>query len=252
VIRVLHAEWTKARTVPGTYWLLAATVALIPAVGAAAVATTDVRDCPVPGACAVDVTKLSLTGVLVAQVAVVVLAVLMVGNEYGTGLIRVTLTAVPARLALFAGKLIVLSGLVAAGGSAGVTAAVEAARAIGPGAGLPPLSWSAGPTMRAATGTLVYLALIALLAAGVAAIVRDTAGALITVLAALFVAPIVAAVISNPVWHRRLEKYAPMTAGLSVQSGHDVAHPWSGIVVLAAYAAGAVLLGGMLLSVRDA
>jgi ABC-2 type transport system permease protein len=35
---VLHAEWTKLRTVPGTAWLLAATIVLTVAVSTAAAA----------------------------------------------------------------------------------------------------------------------------------------------------------------------------------------------------------------------
>jgi ABC-2 type transport system permease protein len=99
---------------------------------------------------------------------------------------------------------------------------------------------------------VAYLALIAVLSAGVAAIVRDTAGALIGVLALLFVLPVLAGLISDPGWHRRLERYAPMTAGLSVQATRDVSEPWTGLGVLACYALAAALAGGILLGIRDA
>ena len=53
------AEWTKLRTVPGTVWLLAATIVLTVAVSTAAAAATR---CLVGTGCPVDTAKLSLTG----------------------------------------------------------------------------------------------------------------------------------------------------------------------------------------------
>jgi hypothetical protein len=60
----LRAEWTKLRTVPGTVWLLAATIVLTVAVSTAAAAATR---CPVGTGCPVDTAKLSLTGGLLIR-----------------------------------------------------------------------------------------------------------------------------------------------------------------------------------------
>jgi ABC-2 type transport system permease protein len=258
MIRSLHAEWTKVRTLPSTYWLLASGAVLTTVVGAMVAASTQVRDCPTPATCPADTTELSLTGALAGQVAVIVLAVLVVGNEYGNGHLRITLTAVPGRATVFAGKLVVVAALALLSGAAGVVGAIAAARGILPGNGFTaangyaPLSWSAGSTVRAAGGTAVYFALIAVYSAGIAAIVRDTAGGLVAVLTTLFVSPVLAAVIGDPAWQRRLERYSPMTAGLSVQSTRDVADPWHGLAILAAYALVAALAGGILWQFRDA
>jgi ABC-2 type transport system permease protein len=258
MIRSLHAEWTKTRTVPSTLWLLITAPVLITAVGAVVAEATNVRSCPTPTTCLEDTTKLSLTGVLVGQVAIIVVAVLAVGNEYGTGVIRVTLAAVPNRAAVFVSKLIVVSGLAVLSGLAGIVGAIAAARGILPANGFnaangyQQIAWSAGSTIRAAGGTAAYLALIAVFSTGIAAVVRDTAGALITVLALLFVSPALAMVISDPAWQRRLERYSPMTAGLSVRSTRDVAEPWTGLATLAVYALAMALAGGILLRARDA
>ncbi len=88
----LHAEWTKLRTVPSTGWLLLTLIVLT--VGASALATVVVK---CPASCGEDTTKLSLTGILLGQAAVAVLAVLVMSGEYSSGMIRVTLTAVPRR-----------------------------------------------------------------------------------------------------------------------------------------------------------
>ena len=102
----VHAEWTKLRTVPSTGWLVIAVIALT--VGISALATSIVK---CPATCGADTTKLSLTGILLGQAAVAALAVVIITAEYGTGMIRVSLAAVPRRAVLLAAKAIVVTGL---------------------------------------------------------------------------------------------------------------------------------------------
>ena len=110
--------------------------------------------------------------------------------------------------------------------------------------------------LRAAGGSVLYLALIALLSLGVAAAVRDSAVAIGVVLALLYLFPIISSVVSNPHWHRHLDQLSPMTAGLYIQATTNLRSlpltPWQGLGVLAAWAAGALLAGGLLLRFRDA
>jgi len=103
----LHAEWTKLRTVAGTIWLLLATIAVTVALSVAAAAATK---CP-SGGCAMDPAKLSLTGIQLGQALVAILAVLAISNEYSTGMIRVTLAAMPRRPTVLAAKAAVVSGV---------------------------------------------------------------------------------------------------------------------------------------------
>ena len=93
----LHAEWTKLRTVSGPAWLLAGAIVLIVAVSAASTAAVK---CPSGTACPVDTPKLSLTGIEFGQAVVAILAVLAICGEYSTGMIRITLTAMPRRSAV--------------------------------------------------------------------------------------------------------------------------------------------------------
>jgi ABC-2 type transport system permease protein len=182
MIRCLRAEWTKVRTLPGTYWLLA---------GAAMAA------------------GFGRTGVLIGQIAIVVFAVRVIGTEYGTGLIRVTLTANPHRISVYASKAVL------AAGPAAVTGTVALA----------------GRTQ------VLYLTMIAVYSLGIAAALRDSAGATVIVLATLFVTPLLARIVTDPDWQRFLTKFSPMTAGP---------------VVLAGYAAVSVVVGAMLFRYRDA
>lgn len=251
--RALHAEWTKQRTLPGTLWLLAAAALLTIAVSVAAVAATTCR----PGdECPVDTAKLSLTGVQFGQAVVAILAVLTVGGEYSTGMIRTTLTAIPRRSTLLAAKAATVTVPVLATATIAVLGSLLAARLLLPGRGLPTTSLSDGAVLRAAAGSVLYLALIALLSLGLAAAVRDSAIAIGLVLGLLFLFPIIAAAAANPHWQRRLEQIGPMNAGLTIQATtnlHSLAiGPWRGLCVLAAWAAAALLAGGLLLRLRDA
>jgi ABC-2 type transport system permease protein len=254
----LHAEWTKLRTLPGTGWLLLAAAALTIAVGAAADAAST---CGSAG-CQADPAKLSLTGVQVGQAIVAIMAVLAISNEYSTGMIRVTLTATPRRCSVLAAKAALVGGLVLVTGALAVLGSVLAGRLILPGRGFtpahgfPPLSLGYGPDLRAAVGSVLYLALIALLALGIATAVRDSAVAIGLLLGLLYVFPIVSRVVGNQHWQRHLEQIGPMNAGLYVQAtvGLKVLPltPWQGLGVLAAWAFGGLLLGAVVLRLRDA
>jgi len=100
------------------------------------------------------------------------------------------------------------------------------------------------------------LALIALLSLGVAAAVRDSAAAIGLVLGLLYLFPIAAAVIPDATTSRHLEQISPLSAGLDIQATIGVNSlpltPWQGLGVAVLWTAGAVLLGALLLSFRDA
>jgi ABC-2 type transport system permease protein len=254
----LHAEWTKLRTVASTGWLLLGAAVLTAAVSTAADAAAT---CPSSG-CQADPARLSLTGVQAGQAIVAVIAVLAVSNEYSTGMIRITLTAMPRRLTVLAAKAALVAGLVLAAGAVAVLASVLAGRLMLPGHGFtpahgyPPLSLGHGPVLRAACGSVLYLALIALLSLGVAAAVRESAVAIGLVLGLLYLFPVVTSVVSNQHWQRHLEQIGPMTAGLDIQATVNLRGlpltPWQGLGVLALWAAGALIAGALIFRFRDA
>jgi len=240
VRRALHAEWTKLWTVPGTAWLLLAAVVGTAGLGALAAAACS------PTACG-DPTRTSLTGLHVGQSTVAILAALAIGGEYTTGMMRVTLTALPRRPAVLAAKATVLAAVVLPAAALAVPASLLAGDAP---------SLSDGPALRAAAGSVLYLLLMALLALGVTAVVRNPAAAIGTVLGLLYLFPIVALSLADEVWQRRLERIGPMTAGQSIQATTDLDRlpigPWPGLGVLALWAAAALLAGTLALQARDA
>jgi len=256
---VLRAEWTKARTLAGTAWLLLGVVA---ATAGVSVFTVESASCHDGLGCPGDPAKLSLTGVQFGQAVVAVLAVLAVGGEYSTGMIRVTLATVPRRAAVLAAKAAVVTVLVLAAGAVAVLGCVLAGRLVLPGHGLTQahgyeLVWlGRGPVLRAAAGSVLYLGLVALLSVGIAAMVRDPAVAIGAVLDLLYLFPILAGVVTDPTWDRHLQQIAPMSAGLDIQATAGLRSlplsPWAGLGVLAAWAAGALVAGGLVLRLHDA
>jgi ABC-2 type transport system permease protein len=228
------------------------------AVSAAAAAATR---CPAAG-CGQDPARVSLTGIYLGQVVVAMVAVLAVGGEYSSGMIRTTLTAMPRRTTVMTAKAVLVTGLMLAAGTLAVLGSLLAGRLILPGHGFTaahgfaPLSPADGPVLRAAAGSVLYLVLIALLSLGVATAVRDSAVAVGVVLGLLYLIPIVAAVVSDPHVQRHLQQIAPMTAGLQIQATVGLRSlpisPWAGLGVLAAWAAAALLVGALLLRFRDA
>jgi ABC-2 type transport system permease protein len=258
----LHAEWTKVRTLPGMFWLLAATAVVTVGAGAAAAAAFHCSGAACsPAATGTDPMKISLTGIDLGQVLVAVLAVLAVGGEYSNGMIRVTLTAMPRRIVVLLSKAAVVAGLTLAASLAGVPGSVLAGRVLLPSRGLTAahgyavVSLSNVTELRATFGSVLYLVLIALLALGITAAVRDSGVAIGVVLGLLFAFPL-AALLPDHALARHLQQASPMIAGQYVETTVGVKSlpltPWQGLGVLVLWAFGALLLGGLLLRFRDA
>ena len=254
----LHAEWTKLRTVAGPGWLLLAAAALTAAVGAAA---ANAVSCPAR-LCQIDPAKISLTGIYLSQAVVAIVAVTAVSGEYSTGMIRLTLTAVPRRWQVLAAKAVVAGGATLVAGALAVLGSVLAGQPLLDGHGINPahgyeaLSLGAGPVLRAAAGSVLYLTLIALLGVGVAATLRDSAASIGVVLGLLYLFPIITSFVGDQQWQRHMNQISPMTAGMYIEATTNLRSlpltPWQGLGVLAAWAAGALLAGGLVLSLRDA
>ncbi len=252
----MHAEWTKLRTVPSTGWLLITLIAVT--VGASALATGIVK---CPATCGADTTKISLTGIMLGQAAVAGLAVLVVTAEYSTRMIMVTLTATPRRSVVLAAKAAVVTAVVLVAGTISVLGSLLAGRLQLAGNGFTAengfaaLSLLHGPTLRAAAGSVLYLALICLFSLGISTALRDSAASTAVLLGLLYVIPLIGAITLSPTWQHRIDRWAP-TAGLEVQAtrslGLQPIGPWAGMGVLCAWAAAALAVGWLVLRLRDA
>ena len=249
--QALRAEWAKAWSDPWAVWVFVALCAASVAVSAVAIGTAH---CAATG-CGQDPARLSLAGVYLGQAIAALAGVLAIGGEYGTGLISVTFTAMPRRERVLAAKALVLAGPVLAASALAVGASMLAGALILPGHGFTDGFDLAGPAMwRAACCATLYLTLVALLGLGVTAAVRDAAVATGTVLGLLYLFPVIALSAGHSL-QRLLEQIGPMSAGtdsMATASGGLPLSAWQGLGVVALWAVGALILGGLALRTRDA
>jgi ABC-2 type transport system permease protein len=259
--QAVGAEWIKLRSVrSSTGMVLAAFVfSLIGTFLICAGSTTEGGSPGRPGDN--DIVRDSLAGVWLGQILFAVLAVLVVTSEYSTGTIRATFAALPRRRVVLAAKTLVTGFVVLVAGLLTATACFLLGQSLLRGngfdyaGGYPHASLDESPVLRAVAGSGLYLAALALLALGIAAIVRHTATAITLVLALVFVPPIAAGMLPESL-SEPLQKFSPM-AGLAVQetvvrSDSIPIGPWAGLAVLGAYALGALVLAAWLTKRRDA
>jgi ABC-2 type transport system permease protein len=262
--RIARAEWTKLRSVPSTWWTVAAAVGTTVGLGLLVCSAVDTSgggpSCTpgAPGCGDEDVVMNSLAGAYAGQIAFVALGVLASTSEYATGMIRTTFLANPGRRSVLLSKAAVVAGVALAVGLAAAAASfllgqpVLHGNGFVPAQGYPFASISDGAAIRAVAGTGLYLATMALLGLGVGMVVRRSAAAISVALGLLFVPFMVAIMLPTDVW-RVVQRVAPMTAGLAIQrtverSDSVPIGEWAGLGVAAAWAA--ITLGAALWLVR--
>jgi ABC-2 type transport system permease protein len=259
--QALHAEWIKLRSVRSTVWSLVAGFGLMLALTAlvCASSTTTGGSPGHPGDN--DIVRDSLAGVWLGQIPFVLLAVLAIATEYSTGMIRTTFAANPRRWATvtsksaLVGALVLLTALLASAASFALGQSLLRGNGFNYEGGYDPVSLSDGPALRAVVGTALYLTALALLAVGIAAIVRGTATAISLVLGIVFVPVIAAGVLPEGVGDF-LQRATPI-AGLASQQTVERSDaipigPWAGIGVAFAYAFASLVVALWLVRRRDA
>ncbi|MFF3765433.1 ABC transporter permease [Streptomyces sp. NPDC001922] len=242
---VLRSEWTKIRSVRSLVVCLASILVVTVAITVLVCALSGAEDATEP-----DFEPVSFVfyGLNFGQVTAICFGVLGTAGEYGTGSVRISLTAVPRRGRLYAGKLGVAGGLALAVGLLTGFCCLLGGQALlgehGVGPGAP-------GALRAAVGCGLYLALLTVLSAGVATVLRSSVGAL-GLLAPLFL--VVSPVLGSLSATRDAAQFLPDRAGW--QMLHPVPEgalgAWSGAGVMAAWTAVAVWAGWRMLDRRDA
>ena len=205
-----------------------------------------------------DMVQTSLAGATVGVLAAVALGALFITAEFRRGMIRTTFAASPGRGRVLAAKAIVLGGSTfGAGLVASVVAFLVSQRSFRTTTrtpGLPELSLADPTVLRAVVGTAVLFALVSVLSLAVATIVRHTAVAIPVVILPLLVPAIVSTGLPLSVanWLTRLTPAAGFAVQQTIERYDTAIAPLVGLGVLAAYAAVALGVAGVLLRRRDA
>ena len=254
----VQAEWLKFRSVRSTPYTLAVTVVLC--IGLGALGSWAERShwpkASLQEHLAFDPVAISLLGFFFAPLAVGVVGVLVISSEYSSGSIRSTLAAQPRRTAVLLAKSIVLFAATLVVGEICSEASFLVGQSILRGV-TPTASLSTPSVLRAVLLAGLSLALLALLAMGIATMLRHTAGAIAVYVSALLVLLIIVSALPSD-WSARILKYLPeilvatMRSTTAAGTSAQLFSPWVSTLVLAAYTLGALILGGVLLARRDA
>ncbi len=129
----------------------------------------------------------SFTGLVFAQLAFGVLGVLAISAEYGTGMIRTTLTAVPHRPTVFAAKALVVAAVTLTLGELFAFATFFLGQAMLTHARLN-VSLGDPGVLRAVSSAGLYLCAVAMTGYGIGAFLRHSSGAIATMFGVIFLA----------------------------------------------------------------
>ncbi|MDQ2955868.1 MAG: ABC transporter permease [Actinomycetota bacterium] len=204
-----------------------------------------------------DPTGNALVGSMLAILAVAVLGVLVISAEYSSGMIRNSMSAVPARLpVLWAKAIVVTVSTFVAMASASIVAFLLG-QLVTSG-----LHYSNGSSLtvglgdpgvfRAVIGCALSMTLVAVIALGLGTALRSTAAGISASLGLLLVAPAIVSFIPGSIG--KLNKYLPSDAGSAMWAVHRSSgslSPGAATAVLAGWSVAALLVAAIMLRKRD-
>jgi ABC-2 type transport system permease protein len=248
----LRAEWIKFWTVRSTKWSVAALFLLGAGltVLVCALAAEDLAS----GAESEAVGSFITWGLMIGQIAAVVLGALVVTSEYGTGMIRATLAATPHRGTVLAAKGVVLTCTLFVVGTVTAFAGYLAGNWFLARQGIGVALTDDG-VLRSMFGSGLYMAGLGLLAAAVGQLVRHTAAALSIVLGLVFVVGNMVFLLPGS-WGEWIGKLMPGNAGSAVATPVSfnplLLDPWVGFAVFSGEVAAVLLVAYLVFRRRDA
>ncbi|MFF4041815.1 ABC transporter permease [Streptomyces sp. NPDC001816] len=252
--QVIRSEWTKIRSVASTVWTLSLAVVVTLAIGTliSALSRSQYANMPLRERLSFDPTVISFAGMTLGQLAMIVFGVLVVSNEYSTGMIRVSLAAVPRRGTFLFSKIAVAGALALAVGMVTSFAAFFLGQAM-----LGDLGTRIDDpgVLRAVIGGGLYMALIAMFSMGIATMLRSPMLSLGILMPFFF---LISNILGNVDATKKVGRFLPDQAGSRIMQvvprvGDDTPYgPWGGLGIMALWVIAAVAGGYALLKHRDA
>ncbi|MDR3069986.1 MAG: hypothetical protein LBU38_03135 [Propionibacteriaceae bacterium] len=256
--RVLRSEQIKFFTLRSTWWTLGAMTLACIGVGTLmplflasgksldASQTGELKGVIIANLIAMATTQLGL-------LFMVALAVLVITNEYSSGMIRSTLVAVPRRLPVLATKTVLISlvsflvTMVIVVISAFLTLAVLNSDGLDANFN-DPAAW------RMLLSAPLFVTGLALIGLGIGFMVRSTAAGITAAFALIYVVPIVLQLFTALGGSELLLALLPSEAGaqLSAINPAGLGGYWGSLAILFGWAAASLIGGGFLLKKRDA
>ncbi|MFT2017836.1 ABC transporter permease [Streptomyces sp. 796.1] len=251
--QVLKSEWTKIKSVRSTVWtmVLALVVTLALSMLLSALSKNDYDDMSRQDKIQFDPTLISFAGIGLGQLALIVFGVLVVSNEYSTGMIRTSLAAVPQRLTFLFSKVAVATAVALAVGVVISFASFYAGQAM---LGEHKAALGDPGVLRAVLGSALYMALITMFAMGVTVMLRSPMLSLGILMPFFF---LISNILGNVPATEKVGRYLPDQAGSRVmqvvRTDDDAPYgPWGGLTIMALWVLAALIGGAVALKKRDA
>ncbi|EGE43520.1 ABC transporter permease [Streptomyces griseus] len=206
--RVLRSEWHKLRSLRSSWITVVSAIVMVLGVGLIMGGTYTSGG----GDSDVDTVVLTLYGSMLGQLCLVVLGILMTAGEYATGMIRSSLTAVPARLPVLWAKAAVFATTVFTVMFATALVTFAAAQAF-----LHDTDQAASLTdpgiLGALAGNATALTLMGLLALGLGALLRSVPGAIGAFIGGVMILPEILGMLPYEAVERAIRYFPTQAAG---------------------------------------
>lgn len=263
-VRAVKSEWIKLRTLRSTTILLILTVVAMVGFGALnAYGTTFMAESmgTMPPEAQAQMAEGGITspealahsipssGVAFGQLLFGSLAVVLIASEYATGMIRSTLVAVPKRIQALLAKTLVIAIVAFVVGAVSALLTYFIVQPILATADLT-FALDVDGLIASIINTGTFLALVAIMGVSIGALLRNSAGGIVTLVALLMILPIVFQLIPND-FFRDLMQYLPSNAGtqlVALEIGEEMLTQLHGGLIMAAWAL--VLLIGASLAIK--
>lgn len=249
---VLHSEWVKIKSVRSTGWTLVAAFVITVGFGTliCALSNSQFDDLSKADQLSFDAAGTAFAGGVLGQLAMVAFGVLVVGSEYTTTMIRISLAAVPRRGVFYICKLAVATVVATVVGLVTSVVTFFAGQAA---LGSHSTTIGEDHVLRAVIGAGLYMALIALLSMGVAAMLRSTMLAMGILMPFFF---LITQILASVPGTKKVARYLPDQAGAAmarvVQHSDSPYGALGGFGVMMLWVGVAVVGGYVLLRKRDA
>ncbi|MFF6997368.1 ABC transporter permease [Streptomyces sp. NPDC008313] len=252
--QVITSEWTKIRSVASTVWTLSLAAVVTVALGIliSVLSKNEFDNMSARDRASFDPTFISFAGMSLGQLAMIVFGVLVVSNEYSTGMIRTSLAAVPQRGTFLFSKIAVATLLAFLVGIVTSFVTFFLGQAM---LGSHKASIGDPGVLRAVIGGGLYMTLIAVFSMGVAAMLRSPMLSLGILMPFFF---LISNILGNVSATKKVGQYLPDQAGSRIMQvvtpfDDDTPYgPWGGLGIMALWVIAALIGGYAVLRKRDA
>ena len=198
----LASEWTKLTSLRSTRIIVVLSLVLAAAATAIAGVLTGASwdEWSAADRADFDPILFPLVGGIFAGVLLTTLGVIAVTSEYSTGMIRLTLTATPRRGRVLFAKAAVVAAITLATAAVAMPGIFLIGQAIYRVYGLETASLADTDTLRAVLGSIALAPVFPVIAVAVAALLRSTAGSILTILGVVFIPDVLGSML--PSWWR--------------------------------------------------